>query len=82
MNYTTNRNYNNLLNIKKYAEEQNKIFVIILHQYPSVSRKIFIDMLQKDNFLVFPTLEAAAKSFLKLYEYGEKQRKFKSRKQK
>ncbi len=71
--------YNNLLNINKYAEEQNKIFVIILHQYPSVSRKIFIDMLQKDNILVFPTLEAAAKSFLKLYEYGEKQRKFKNR---
>ncbi len=64
--------YSNLLNIKKYAEEKNVIFVIILHQYPSVSRKTFIDMLQKDNFLVFPSLEAAAKSFLKFYEYGEK----------
>jgi hypothetical protein len=29
-------------------------------------------MLLKDNFLVYPSLEAAAKSYLKLYEYGEK----------
>jgi len=28
-------------------------------------------MLLNDNFLVYPSLESAAKSFLKLYEYGE-----------
>ncbi len=66
--------YKNLLEIKDYVENQNKIFVIILHQYPSESRKIFSDMLLKDNFLVYPSLEAAAKSFLKLYEYGEEVR--------
>ncbi|MFX1313759.1 MAG: CoA-binding protein [Promethearchaeota archaeon] len=64
--------YRNLLEIKEYVENQNKIFIIILHQYPSESRKIFIEMLIKDNFIVYPSLEAAAKSFLKLYEYGEK----------
>jgi len=65
--------YNNLIDIRNYVERQNKVFIIILHQYPSESRRIFVDMLLKDNFLVYPSLEAAAKSFLKLYEYGEKQ---------
>ncbi|MFX1572986.1 MAG: CoA-binding protein [Promethearchaeota archaeon] len=64
--------YNNLLEIRDYVESQNKIFIIILHQYPSESRKIFSDMLFKDEFLVYPSLEAAAKSFLKLYEFGKK----------
>jgi acyl-CoA synthetase (NDP forming) len=64
--------YNNLLDIRSYVESQNKTFIIILHQYPSESRKIFVDMLLKDKFLVYPSLEAAAKSFLKLYEYGKK----------
>ncbi|MFX1323753.1 MAG: CoA-binding protein [Promethearchaeota archaeon] len=64
--------YSNLLEIKSYVESQNKVLIIILHQYPSESRKIFVDMLLKDNFLVYPSLETAAKSFLKLYEYGKK----------
>ncbi|MFX1456584.1 MAG: CoA-binding protein [Promethearchaeota archaeon] len=64
--------YQNLLDIRNYVENQDKVFMIILHQYPSESRKIFIEMLLKDNFLVYPSLEAAAKSFLKLYEYGKK----------
>jgi len=64
--------YNNLLDIRNYIESQNKIFIIILHHYPSESREIFIDMLLKDDFLVYPSLESAAKSFLKLYEYGKK----------
>ncbi|MCK4285049.1 MAG: CoA-binding protein [Candidatus Lokiarchaeota archaeon] len=63
--------YNNLIEIRNYVESQNKIFIIILHQYPSESRKIFVGMLLSDNFLVYPSLESAAKSFLKLYEYGE-----------
>ena len=64
--------YKNLLEIRDYVEKQNKIMIIILHQYPSESQKIFIDMLLKDKFLVYPSLEAAAVSFLKLYEYGKK----------
>ena len=67
--------YNNLFELKKYVESLNKIFIIILHQYPSKSRKAFYEMLIKDNFLVYPTIEAAAKSFLKLFEYGEKIRR-------
>lgn len=64
--------YENLLEIRDYVENQNKIMIIILHHYPSESRKIFADMLLKDNFLVYPSLEATAKSFLKLYKYGKK----------
>jgi len=64
--------YNNLLKIKHYVEASNKVFIIILHQYPSESRKIFYDMLIKDNFIVYSTIDVAAKSFLKLYEYGKK----------
>ena len=71
--------YNNLLEIKEYVENQHKIFIIILHQYPSESRRVFSDMLLKDNFLVYPSLEASARSFLKLYEYGKKINKLKNR---
>ncbi|MFX1314408.1 MAG: CoA-binding protein, partial [Promethearchaeota archaeon] len=66
--------YNNLIELKKYVEALNKIFIIILHQYPSNSRNSFYDLLIKDDFLVYPSIEAAGKSFLKLYEYGEKKR--------
>ncbi|MHA2390360.1 MAG: hypothetical protein ACXAEX_00185 [Promethearchaeota archaeon] len=71
--------YRNLLEIKEYVESQNKILFIILHQYPSESRKIFVNMLLKDNFLVYPSLETAAKAFLKLYEYGKKIENLKSK---
>jgi acyl-CoA synthetase (NDP forming) len=67
--------YNNLLELKKYIESLNKVFIIVLHQYPSKSRTVFYDMLIKDNFIVYPTIEAAAKSFLKLFEYGKKIKK-------
>ncbi len=64
--------YKNLLELRKHVESLNEIFLIILHQYPSQSQAIFYKMLIKDNFIVYPTIEAAAKSFLKLYEYGKK----------
>jgi acetyltransferase len=64
--------YNNLLEIRNYVEASNKVFVIILHNYPSESRTIFNDMLLKDNFLVYPSVDAAAKAYLKLFEYGRK----------
>ncbi|MHA1914956.1 MAG: CoA-binding protein [Promethearchaeota archaeon] len=64
--------YDNLLEIREYVEIQNKTMIIILHQYPSESRKVFVEMLLRDDFLVYPSLEAAAKSFLKLYEFGKK----------
>ncbi|MFX1346099.1 MAG: CoA-binding protein [Promethearchaeota archaeon] len=71
--------YKNLLEIRDYVEKQNKTMIIIQHNYPSESRKIFVDMLLKDKFLVYPSLESAAKSFLKLYEYGKKIKDFENR---
>jgi len=66
--------YHNLSEIKKYVESLNKVFMIILHEYPSESRKLFHEMLITDNFLVYRNIEIAAKAFLKLYEYGQKQK--------
>ncbi len=64
--------YKNLLELRNHVECLNKTFIIILHQYPSQSQGIFNNMLIKDKFIVYPTIETAAKSFLKLYEYGKK----------
>jgi len=64
--------YNNLLNLKKYTESKNKVFILILHEYPSKSREIFYEKLIGDKFIVFPTVKSAAETFLKLYEYGIK----------
>ncbi|UCD00880.1 MAG: hypothetical protein JSV23_08330 [Promethearchaeota archaeon] len=64
--------YNNLLELREYVESLNKIFIIILHQYPSESQAKFNQLLLSDKFIVYPTIEAAAKSFLKLYEFGKK----------
>ncbi|MFX1304624.1 MAG: CoA-binding protein [Promethearchaeota archaeon] len=64
--------YNNLLELRDYVESLNKVFVIILHQYPSESQAKFNHLLLNDKFIVYPTIEAAAKSFLKLYEFGKK----------
>jgi acyl-CoA synthetase (NDP forming) len=66
--------YYNLTQIKKHTEDLGKIFVIILHEYPSESRKLFYEKLIADDFLVYPTIQAAAKSFLKLCNYGQKLR--------
>ncbi len=66
--------YHNLTEIKKHVESLNKVFTIILHEYPSESRKKFYAMLIADNYLVYPNIDIAAKSFLKLYEYGNKQK--------
>jgi len=66
--------YSNLLGIRKHVESLDKIFVIILPQYPSESRKILSNKLKNDGFFVYESIERAAKSFLKLYEYGKKRK--------
>ena len=64
--------YNNILKIKEYTESLDKIFILVLPQYPSEFRKKYMDKLLKDNFIVYPSVRRAAKSFLALYEYGKK----------
>ena len=66
--------YSNLLGIRKHVESLDKIFVIILPQYPSESRKTLSNKLKNDGFFVYESIERAAKSFLKLYEYGKKRK--------
>jgi acyl-CoA synthetase (NDP forming) len=67
--------YNNLVNLKNFTESKNKVFILILHEYPSKSRELFYEKLIGDDFIVFPTVKIAAEAFLKLYEYGSKMNK-------
>ena len=64
--------YNNILKIKEYTESLDKTFMLVLPQYPSKHREKYMDKLFKDNFIVYPSVRRAAKSFLALYEYGKK----------
>ncbi len=64
--------YNNLLNIREFTESLNKIFILILPEYSSRTRKRYHNRLVKDGFIVYPSVRRAAKSFLALYEYGRK----------
>ena len=66
------RYYNNLLRIKEYTESLNKMLILTLPQYPSKYREKYIEKLSRDNFIVYPSVRRAAKSFLALYEYGMK----------
>ncbi|MFX1477386.1 MAG: CoA-binding protein [Promethearchaeota archaeon] len=64
--------YNNLLRLKEYTETLGKTFMLILPQYSSKYREKYINKLFKDNFIVYPSVRRAARSFLALYEYGRK----------
>ena len=66
------RYYQNINGIKAHVESLDKTFIIILPDYPSESRKKFHTKLIEDGFIVFPSIERAAKSFSKLAEYGKK----------
>ncbi|NHJ21142.1 MAG: hypothetical protein EAX91_09380 [Candidatus Lokiarchaeota archaeon] len=67
--------FKNLLGIKSHVESMDKTFIIVLPDYPSKSRGIFHAKLVSNGFLVYASIESAAKSFLKLYEYGRKTRR-------
>ena len=71
--------FNNLKQIKEHAESIDKILIIILHQYPDSNRDMFYDLLVKEEFIVYPDLRRAGKSFLALYEYGKKMRNRKNK---
>lgn len=64
--------YNNILKIKEYTESLDKAFMLVMPQYPSKHREKYLVKLFKDNFIVYPSVRRAAKSFLALYEYGKK----------
>lgn len=66
--------FKNLIKIKDYVHSLNKILIIILHEYPDEERQIFYKMLKENGFLIYPTIQRAAKSYLALYEYGQKRK--------
>jgi acyl-CoA synthetase (NDP forming) len=68
--------YENLIKIKDYMDANNKVLIIILHEYPDENREGFYKMLKDKDFLIYPTIQRAAKSYLALYEYGLKRKKY------
>jgi acyl-CoA synthetase (NDP forming) len=64
--------YHNLSKIKDYTESLNKIFILILTDYPSRTRERVYRMLINDGFIIYPSVRRAAKSYLAFYEYGQK----------
>jgi acyl-CoA synthetase (NDP forming) len=69
--------YKNIKGVKSHVESLDKTFLLVLPVYPSESRQKFQTMLVDEGFIVYSSIERAAKSFLKLYEYGKKRNIFK-----
>jgi len=65
----------NLIKIRDYVLSLNKILIIILHEYPDEDRQKYYELLKENDFLIYPTIQRAAKSYLALYEYGQKIKK-------
>ncbi len=66
------RYYNNILAIRKHVESLDKIFILILPEYPARHRQKYYKKLIDDDFIVYPSVRRAAKAFLALYDYGKK----------
>ncbi|MFX1313361.1 MAG: hypothetical protein ACFFHD_12215, partial [Promethearchaeota archaeon] len=64
--------YKNLLEIRDHVESLDKIFILILPEYPAKHRQDLYKKLIDDNFIIYPSVRRAAKAFLALYEYGKK----------
>jgi acyl-CoA synthetase (NDP forming) len=64
--------YNNLKEIRDHIESLNKTLIIVLADNPFKYRNDYYQILLNDGFMVYPSLERGAKSFLKLHEYGRK----------
>ncbi|MFX1364196.1 MAG: CoA-binding protein [Promethearchaeota archaeon] len=64
--------YVNLKEIREYVESLNKILILILSETPMKIRNDYYELLIDDGFIVYPSIERGAKSFLKLYEFGKK----------
>jgi acetyltransferase len=64
--------WNNLIQIKDYVNSLDKIFIIILPQYPHRNQRRYTKMLLDEGFIIYPSVRRAAKAFLSLFEYGRK----------
>ena len=63
---------NNLKEIRNHIESLNKILILVLAETPHQYRNDYYELLLNENFIVYPTSERGAKSFLKLCEFGKK----------
>jgi len=64
--------FNNLKQIRDYTESLGKTLILILAETPHKYRNDYYELLINHDFIVYPTLERGANSFLKLYEFGKK----------
>ena len=67
--------YKNLVEIRDHVVSLNKIFILILPEYPHRARLKYYTKLLEEGFIVYPSITRAAKAFLALYEYGNKLKK-------
>lgn len=63
---------NNLKEIKNHIESLNRILILVLAETPHQYRNDYYELLLNENFMVYPTAERGAKSFLKLFKFGKK----------
>jgi acyl-CoA synthetase (NDP forming) len=71
------KRYNNLLKIKEHCAAQNKIFILILPEYPNKSRARYFWQLIEDGFIVYPSIQKVAKAFLAIHDYGKRLKQLK-----
>lgn len=67
--------YKNLVEIRDHVNSLNKLFILILPEYPHRVRLDYYQKLLDEGIIVYSSITRAAKAFLALYEYGKKLKK-------
>lgn len=62
--------YKNMVQIKQHTDRIDKLLIVILPEYPHPMREDYFHQLRSDDFIVYPTIKQASRSFLALQEYG------------
>ncbi len=66
--------WNNLKQIRDHVNSLDKLFILILPEYPHPNQRRYRKELFDEGFIVYSSVREAAKAFLSLYEYGKKKR--------
>ena len=64
--------WNNLRIIRDNVNSLNKLFILILPEYPHPHQREYKKKLFDEGFIVYPSVRRAAKAYLSLYEYSKK----------
>jgi len=71
------RRYHKLIKIQEYCKAHNKIFILILPEYPNKHRTKYFWKLVEDGFIVYPSTRKVARAFLAIHDYGKRLRQLK-----